>query len=171
MKLVYFLVGAIVGALIWGYLDNRADRDHILFPTAQFYDGGDWISAKGSVYSDRDEDPPVNNYLEVECYQDRMECDVISIDEVAENQTGLFNEAILDAVRWDEDTVIVSSESRKGQACTFYELRINRATKHIDYLRYKNHDATDAMCSVYDDRKWWIDNGMSWSMDADGTSR
>ena len=164
------LLGAIAGAgalLYW--VETQASED-LMFPQYLFVDGGNWVSFAGSLIGDDPANQPINNHYDVMCWQDRMECRVASIDQISENFAGGID---MDTVRirsWTDDFVVADSRDKAEalEACNWYQIRINRKTEKVDYIRTPikaAYEKEDGLCNRFSEERvfrWYFGDGRAW---------
>ena len=157
-------VGALVVAGLAAYFIKQIDNESIRFPTYQLMDIGDYVRVDGSLTGG--ESAPVNGYYSVQCYQDRMECDITSISEIGRKQVGIFDQTTLPVSEWSKTHIRMSSKDLafRGNACNFYEIAIDRQKKSATYTRRPLETAPMDCGERFEERvlRWQFGDGEAW---------
>lgn len=173
-----FFIGMAVGAVLAGgagvYLLEQQGTFPVRFPAYHLMDLGNYVRLEGSLYGEG-EDRPVNNFYSIQCWEERQECRVASVDEIGRNHVGLFVEETLPATVWNDAVIEVSSKelAMSGNACNFYEIEIDRSEKTATYVRRPNENAEASCAAQFEEKvmRWRFDNGPAWKHNADGAKR
>lgn len=175
-----FWTGVIVGGLVIGggaaWVIYQIEKQPIMFPSKVVTDFGNQFWFEGSIYSaDKSDNRPVNNLIHGRCYQDRMECDLKTVDQIGNKQVGSMWEETIPIRSWDKRKIVADSLglSAMEEQCNWYEIRVDRATENIAYNRYPNPKAKPECSKFSSERifRWKIDNGYGWNTNSDGSPR
>ncbi|QPL38263.1 hypothetical protein IT881_08835 [Erythrobacter sp. A30-3] len=164
-----FFAGLAVGAVLVGglaaYLIGKNGDEPVRFPTYQLMDIGDYVRLEGSLVGG--ESPPVNGFYSVQCFEDRLECEITSISEIAHKHLGMFDQSTLPVSEWSETHIRMSSkdEAFEANACNFYEIDIDRENKSATYTRRPSETAPADCSERFEEKvlRWRFDDGKAWA--------
>lgn len=157
------------------YLVKKVTEEPVRFGRKLYLEIGNTVHFEGSIYADGGgDDAPINNFISGDCYQDRMECEIHSVNEIA---AGHISPIVTDTITvrsWNEREIIADSQAEHA-LCNWFEIKIDRRAQEILYTRFPNPKANQEFCRSFLPMprvlKWRIDNGAAWDTNADGKQR
>ena len=172
-----FFAGMAVGAVLVGgallYLMGQIEKEPVRFPRYHLMDLGDYVRLEGSLVGG--DEKPINSFYSIQCYEDRLQCEIASIDEIGNNHLGAFVEETIPVTKWNDKAILMSSKdlSAAGNACNFYEIAIDRQNQTASYTRRPREGAPEDCSTRFKEKvmRWRFDNGPAWGDNADGTDR
>jgi hypothetical protein len=174
-KTAVFLMGVFCGvvalALYIGQNKSGADTD-IILPDKSIYDNADdvdgFVSIQGTLTGEGL--LHTNNVIRIWCYQSKMQCSALHIDQIGNNQIGDIDEPILlSVVKWDR-SIIVATDS--NATISYYPVACIKTTLNIE--RSKDGDSGEWIEEPINPtlpeckhtptaiRKWPIESPPSW---------
>lgn len=170
-----FWIGLTLGVIATGsvgfWLLDRAGERPTRFASKGYVDGEVLALFQGSIYGEG-ENAPVNNYIHGRCQRDTMQCEIQTISEFTPGTLSPMLEDRLKISKWDDREIIADSKGTDPGQCNYYEVKIDRRTEEIEYLRIPLNPVGKSCEPLLDKvMRWRIDNGKAWGQNADGTSR
>lgn len=163
-----FLVGSIIVASGMGYLLYKLEQEPLRFPSFMAVNGNVYYSFSGSIVGDDKKDGPVNNYIDVTCWKERMECDVLTQIALTSKSVGPISNDVFKVRKWDDRELIFDSDGSFAGQCNWYEVHANLKTDEVTYTRIPNKSADPVLCQGSERKvfKWKIANGPAWQSQA-----
>lgn len=160
-------VGATIVAIPAFFLEKVASEP-TSFPGKAVTVMDGYVHVLGSIVGNErlEDDRPINNMVEMKCYQSDMTCSFLSIDELDPGDIGWPSTDTLAIRSWTDKDLVADSlpSSAFQQPCTYYEVRVLFDTEDVTYTRIPNPKADQAQCekmfgSKGSIRQWRIDDG------------
>ena len=165
MMRLWVCAGLVAICMAVGACDatNPELKEDVVFPPKRFYDGGDAVSFAGSIVGNGN-DGPVNNQISGWCYRKLMQCDTVIQFELRHNALGDLHWETIPVRKWGDHQIVVDTKGKDSSQVFWYEIKIDRNTQEIDYIRIPNSlpDSGALDVSTNWDRRvkhWRIDEG------------
>jgi hypothetical protein len=169
MRWLIFGLGIVVGAICalaasMYKLTHRVAVEHqIIFPDKSFYNGKQFgiVSVAGTLTGPGVGSP--NNTINIACYQDRKECIVTTISQIANYQIGqIVGPTMYPIVKWDA-TEIVAQDKPNAISCAQVTITIE-LNKESVLWEQEPINQTQTICKASDMRvyKWTVEASPGW---------